>query len=203
MTTLATDNFNRADEAPIGSPWTTGGDTSTYNIVSNVITPSSLSDDASAFENTVSWPNDQYSQAVITVTGTGGGGQGPGVGTRMAAANYYRLVADHAATNNIELAKRVAGVYTQLWLRTQSFSNGATIYLESQGATHIAKLNGTAIGASHSDSSLSTGKPGVVYSSFTNLANLDNWEGGDFVVASTVPTRQSLFLQAVHRASRY
>src|SRR5260221_291047 len=143
MAVLATDNFNRANADPIGTPWATTGDSQHFTIASNVATPASLVSDAGAFENTVTWPNDQYSQAQLTVTGTGAGGTGLGVGVRMASGiNYYRVVTDHGVSNNVELAKLVGGSYTQIWQRTQSWTDGDTFYIEAQGTAIVVKRNG-------------------------------------------------------------
>ncbi len=182
MAVLATDNFNRADVNPIGSPWTApnAGPNHNFRIVSNTAQEQLLAQDAAVFNTSVTWPNNHYSQAKVTVTGVDGG-TGPGCGVRMATSdNYYRLILDHASSGNAELAKFVSGSYTQLWSRTQAFTDGATFYLEVQGTTLIAKHNGTAIGASATDSSLSTGSPGLTYSSPASSASLDDWEGGDF-----------------------
>ncbi len=193
MTILATDNFNRANADPIGNPWTSAGDGGQFKIVSNAATPNALGSDCSAFENTVTWPNDQYSQAKVTVTGTDGGGRGIGVGVRMATnRNYYRLAIDHASSNNVRLNKKVNGTSTQIWLRTVTLVDGDTLYLEVQGTTLIAKLNGVEIGASATDSSLSSGAAGICYSSTATSASEDDWEGGDFSSADTLFAQAAL-----------
>ena len=188
MPVLATDNFNRANADPISGSWTDLGDANHFIIDTNTAIPSATNDDAAAFYNAVTWPNDQYSQVKVTVTGGGGGGSGIGPLVRGrepgAGRDYYRLVIDHAGTSNVELAKRVNGAYTQLWLRTQAFTNGDTLYLEIQGTTLIAKLNGTAIGASQTDTAVTTGNAGIVYSSLGTAPSMDDWEGGDFAAAA-------------------
>lgn len=180
---LATDNFNRADEVPIAGNWTDLGEVDQLYLGANTVLPESESQDASVYYNAVSFPNDQYSQANITSTNSAGDGAGMGVGVRAntpgASRNYYRLVIDAVASLNIELAKRVSGTYTRLWIRTQSWSAGALIYLGVQGTTLVAKVAGTAVGASQSDSAIATGSGSLVHSSTTTGATADNWEGGD------------------------
>ena len=184
MAVLATDNFNRANANPIGNPWTSAGDSTDFKILSNAVTPANLNGDCSAFENTVTWPNDQYSQVQVTTTGTKGSDIGFGPLVRGATGkNYYRLIIDAASSSNVALSKKINGTYTNLWTRTNAFTSGDTIYLEMQGSTLIAKSNGTAIGASATDTSLTTGKSGIAYSSDETNGSIDNWEGGDFAAA--------------------
>ncbi len=185
MSTLATDDFNRADADPIGGSWTTASSNSAMKIVSNACQPSSLPADCGAYYNAISWPDDQYSQCKITVNDTASG-SGPGVYVRLASGAFtcYRAVASHATTNNVELAKFVAGAHTAIWQRTQSFTDGDTLRLEVQGTTLRVFINGVQVGADATDSSVTTGNAGVAYSSQSVSASLDDWEGGDLV---TVP----------------
>lgn len=188
MASLATDNFNRANSGTLGGQFTeTTHDIGTgFDIVSNTAQgPGSPSnDDYSAYDSVVSWPNNQYSQAKCTVTGTVGGGAGIGVMLRHALSastkTMYRIVIDHAASNNVEVAKFIGGTYTALGQRTTAFTNGDTLYAEVQGSTIVVKLNGSALGASFSDSAIASGAPGIAYSSTETSSSLDDWEGGDF-----------------------
>ena len=190
MSVIATDDFNRANETPMAGNWTQI-EAHEWNLTSNVATPAFVSLDTASYWNATTFPNDQYSQAKITVTGTGGGGAGLGLGVRMSGtvgnATYYRLVIDHASSNNIELSRIVGGAFTQLWLRTQAFTNGDTLRLEVSGSTLTAKLNGTAIGTTYTDASpIASGRAGIAFSSSETAATLDDWEGGD--LAAVTPT---------------
>lgn len=198
MSVLALDNFDRANADPIGGNWTDDGDGDHFKIVSNAATYTNSGFDAAAHYNALTFPANHYSQVAVTVNVTSTGvGLGPSV-RAATSKNYYRLVAGHAASSNVELAKKVAGTYTQLWVRTSSFTDGAIFYLEAIGTTLVARNGGVAIGASATDSSLASGQPGIVYSSVVTSGSVDNWEGGDFRVNMT--TRK---LQAVNRASTY
>lgn len=190
MSVLATDNFNRANETPLGGNWTSGGDLSTLNLISNAVSlVPPPNNDASAFRNTPAFPADHYSQVVITVTGAAGSGPGVGVTVRMATGqNYYRIALDHAATSNCQLGKQVAGTFTSLGIMTKAFSDGDTLYLEMQGTQPVSKLNGTAFGSWSTDSALASGRPGIAYSSLVTSFSLDNWEGGDFAAGGAVQT---------------
>jgi hypothetical protein len=192
MGVVASDSFTRADAANLGANWTEGGET--YSIASNACVPDDPTGihtgDSWAGWNTVAWANDQYAQAAITVSGSGGGGQGNGVAVRVStsgAQTFYRVVIDHAATNNVEVAKVVSGGYTQIGQRTTAFSNGDTLYLEAQGTTLIVKLNGSALGASFTDASIASGRAGIAFSSNETSASMVNWVGGDFIITAAVP----------------
>lgn len=181
MSTRATDTFTRADEAPLASPWTDIGLGTTMKLSTNAVTPTTLGNDAGAFQANVPGPPDQYSQCTVTMTGAGGNGEGPGPGVRMAAGgNAYALTLNHNATNNVQLTKIVGGGFTGLWQRTQAFTDGDLFALEIRGTTLIARYKGTPIGANTTDSALAAGSPGMFYSSVETAATIDNWEGGDF-----------------------
>lgn len=181
MSVLASDAFTRANAANLGGNWTTH--TGVYNILSNQA-QADPTNDARATYSAITWPDNHYSQAVITTGETSSSSdEGAGVCVRAGSNFGYRLVASTGATGNIGLSKRVSNTYTLVWTRTSSFSNGNTLYLEAQGTTIIAKNNGSAVGASTTDSAVSSGSAGLEYSSTeeTPGANrADDWEGGDF-----------------------
>jgi hypothetical protein len=89
-----------------------------------------------------------------------------------------------AGTSNIELAKVVAGAYTQIWLRTATVAAGDTVRLEAQGTTLRAYVNGVQVGADATDSAIATGNAGVVYSSSITTKTGDDWEGGTWSAGS-------------------
>lgn len=204
MTALATDNFNRADANPIGGNWTTANNHNAMQIVSNTCQPSSLLVDCGAYYNAITWPDDQYAQVKVTVNSTGTG-VGIGLFCRQAAAanTCYRLVASHAASNNIELGKFVTGTFTGIWTRTQAFTDGDILRLEVQGTTLRAYFNGAQIGADTTDSSIASGNAGIAYSSATSATTLlDDWEGGDFASGTPEVGIPQGVLRKVPRAPR-
>lgn len=133
------------------------------------------------------WPDDQYCQAKFWVVSTSGG-TGPCVIVRASAVadTYYRLVASHAASNNVVLSKFVAGSVTAItgWPRTQAFTDGDTFRLEIQGTTLRAYYNGVQIGADATDASISAGNPGMGHSTNTTSASIDDWEAGSLSAAA-------------------
>lgn len=210
MVALASDNFNRANSTGLGANWTKAGDASIFrfDVVSNAAVPESLAGaDSMAYYNAVTWPNDQYSQAKITVTGTGGGGSGPGVAVRVGITglNWYRAVVDHAGSNNVSLSIMVGGAYSDIWLRNATFTDGDVLRLEVQGTTLRVKINGVQVGGDVTDSTFSTGNAGLAYSTSESAATLDDWEGGDFsggaspqtVTPNAIGTGESVFSPTV------
>lgn len=181
MSVLGTDAFTRANETPLAGNWTTVTSDTAFNLASNAVTYSNVNNDAAAYRNDITPSADQYSQLALTVTGIGGGGQGFGVCCRAStvARTYYRLVADHSATN-VELGARVAGVFSTIWTRAQAFTNGDVLRVEVQGTTLRAYINGVQIGADVTDTAIASGRFGIAYSSVLTSATGDDWEGGDF-----------------------
>lgn len=185
----ASDNFTRANETPLAGNWDNpacGGSNNKWNLSSNALVPNGLGDDAHAIWKTSvnDFGDDQFSECVVSVTGTAGSGAGAGVAVRhnglgqTHGVSTYRLVADHAGGNNVEIAKFVSDSYTQLVAFTQAFTNGDTFRLEVNGTTLEAFYLGGSLGT-HTDSSITTGQPGLVYSSTETATTLDLWQGGD------------------------
>src|SRR5882762_5469999 len=127
---LASDNFDPANENPLANGvWTTTNSNVAMQIVGNVATPTypTVNDDGSYYSG-ITWPDDQFSRAKLTVNWSGGGDAGVALYARQAsgANTKYRLVVDHAATNNVTLSKFVAGVHTTLtgFPLTQAWTDG-------------------------------------------------------------------------------
>lgn len=182
MSVLATDTFTRANNASLGANWTehaTG-----YQILTNAARVDDFASDARATYSAITWPNDQYSQGVITTGETSSStDEGAGLCCRGGSNFTYRVVVSTGATGNIGLSKRSGGTYSLVWTRTSSWSNGNTLYVEAQSNQIVVKNNGAAVGAATSDSTVTSGQPGLEYSSteeVTGLNGVTNWEGGDF-----------------------
>lgn len=201
------DNFNRANENPMPNWLSTGNN---FVVVSNAAAPSTLGSDCmSVYDGGITWPVDQYCQAKITVTGTLGGGRGPGVIVRGDASvnTNYRAVVDHAASNNVEVQRIVAGVYTQLATRTTTWVDGDVLRLEvtGTGASRVLKVfrNGTQLGANIADASGgidAANRPGLGYSSSETSASIDDWEAGG---EAWVPVPKVVINVSNHRAASW
>lgn len=194
---LVRDNFNRANENPLTvSKWTTPTAQVAWKLVSLLAVPTSvITTDNGAFDAQVAaanWPADQYAQANLTVTSTGGGAQGVGLKLRQStsAQTYYRLVADHAATNNVIVQKFVAGTLTTVIAAfTKAWADGALWRFEILGSTLRIFLNNLQIGQG-TDATITSGVPGIELSTNVTSASLGNFEAGR--VVGPLVTRQTV-----------
>lgn len=193
------DNFNRANENPLASPWSDFGASAVdFKLVSNSVTPTSLiSDDAQMSLTSITWPNDQYCQVKVTVTGTSAGAGG-GLAVRCAAGakTFYRVVVNKAASANVEVAKFVAGAFTSLGTRTTTWVDGDTLQMRIVGTSIYVYQNGIQLGALITDSALTSGNAGISYSSTVTTMTLDDFEGGDNfppLLAAFQPSQQTVY----------
>lgn len=185
MGQLASDDFNRADETPLASPWVQAYSNRTFDLVSNHVVPTALLDTVYIYSG-ATWPADQWSFAALTVTGGTGGGDGPGVCVRWdgATINGYWLVASHGATNNVHLWQVDDGSFNALTSFTQAWTDGDVFGLRVSGPTNNAFLevfyNGALLGSTTDTSSAipASGSAGMVYSSSPSGPQLDRWSGG-------------------------
>jgi hypothetical protein len=201
VTALATDNFsaavNGSELTTWDSNWTYGTGSGPPNnqmngVTGGTIKPANDAADLGLYWNATTWPDDQYSQAKLTASATGYSfADGPGVSMRNSASanTRYRIIINHiTGSNNVDIAKRVAGTYTSIGGRNSgAWTDGATWYGEVQGTTLLVKLNGTQVGTSATDSAVTTGSAGLAFSSEgsgTPTSSWDDWEGGDFGAAA-------------------
>lgn len=186
---LVRDDFNRANENPLTtSKWTTATAQVAWKLVSNTAQPTGTAGtDNGSYDAQLAaanWPTIQYAQANLTVTSTGGAAQGVGLKVRQStsAQTYYRLVADHAASNNVIVQKFVAGVLTAVVAAfTKAWTDGALWRIEIVGSTVRVFLNNLQIGQG-TDATITTGVPGIEVSTNITSASLDNWEAGTLCV---------------------
>jgi hypothetical protein len=179
MATIASDDFNRADSSSLGSNWTQHASYTInwWTIASNVIVPNASGGDAVSFWNADSFPDDQWSQADVTVAGTTAEvGVGPACRVQSGANNLYWAVSQQSATY---VAKFVGGTYTLISSITHAWTNGHTLRFEAEGSTLRVFDNGTQYDAGISDGSIGSGSAGVAYSSLSSTRQLDNWAGGN------------------------
>jgi len=185
FTETLSSTFTGADEATLseGGAWAKMTSESSFSRTSNQAVVISSNDSTNLHTTAVA--ADQYSRADLTCVGTSGGGSGIGLAVRCASAarTYYRLVIDHAATNNAEIARFVAGTYTSLVRWTQAFTNGdqftiaienQVLYVYDKTLTQVKTYDDTGGGGP------TTGSVGLSYSSVETSALLDNWSGGTF-----------------------
>ena len=199
---MATDNFNRADSADLGASWDVMTGETAMKILGNACYPSSVTSDATESYNAVAFANDQYSQVLVASIGADGIGAGVGIGLRMAtgARTYYRVV---ACLSGSEIAKQVAGTYTQLGTNATAWVIGDTLYVSVSGTTIQVKRNGSNL-FSATDSAIASGRAGVSHSSNTTAdSKVDDWDGGDLAAAVTRVPPTVVVSQAVHRTASW
>jgi hypothetical protein len=136
--------------------------------------------------------DDQYSQ--VTLVSSGGSTRRGGVivrataGTTAATKNFYYF---YCSTSGCTLGKYVAGSVTIIANCNAPGTLPVTLRLEAEGTTIRAKINGATPGAcsaSYTDSSLTTGKPGIMNDNTTaNSAVLDDWAGGNITAQPDPP----------------
>ena len=188
-TELASDNFTRANETPLASPWlvaSASGANTEFNLVSGFrCEPELLSHDCQMFYSGVAWTTNQYSQCAVNVVGTTlGSGFGVLVRANTVSPNetFYRVVVSHNATM-IDVAKIVAGSYSSLATRTGTWVDNDVLRVECTGtSTTTIKVfqNGVQLGADITDASspLQAGSPGICYSSTASAGFVDAWSAG-------------------------
>lgn len=186
MTQLASDDFNRADVnplSPVSAPWVRAQSAdNTFQVLSNLCAPQAVGADSSCVYATVTWPNDQYSQATISASAGGGSATGVGVivrGTTGLPANgsYYRAICD-TSTGDTTVDKIVAGVFTNLGgAIAGTWVNGDVVRLEIVADLLTVYRNGVSVGT-RNDSAIASGAAGIAYSSTATTPRLDDWSAG-------------------------
>lgn len=137
--------------------------------------------------------DNQYAKATVGGLSWAGFNSQVGVIVRASgdvdgAADHYRLCIwdDALSVRTTKLIKMVNGTETTLDTRTQAWGNGDTIELEAEGTDLRAYRNGTLL-YTVTDSSLTSGAPGMFMRGSSNNPTLEDWEGGN-VSSPTGPT---------------
>lgn len=195
---MVSDNFNRADETPLAFPWAGNGGDDQFNLSANTAVPTTVGSDALSAYTTAGLSANHYSQAKLWCSGGTLTGQGIGVALRALTSErtYYRIIAGRTAIN-FEVARIKAGVYTQINAWAAAWNDGDTIRatVSGTGLTVTIKvyLNGIQIGTNTDDTSadriITTGFPGITFSSLVLSASLDDWEADNLeaVVGRNIP----------------
>lgn len=170
-----TDNFNRADNSDLGASWTPVTDQ--LQIVGNAVQLFS-GNDATERYSAVTWTANQSSEAKITAAATTSAGVGYGVSVRCSAAanTCYRVVIN--GDGEWEIGRVVAGAFTSMASGTTAYSAGAVLKLSAIGSTITTTYNGSQLN-SQSEGTITTGSPGLAYSSAIASGNIDDWTGID------------------------
>jgi|CXWL01.1.fsa_nt_gi hypothetical protein len=183
MAILHSDNFDRADQDPI-TGWTTA--VAGLKIVTNQATSRTNSTDNFSFINGASSMTAQWAQVTQTASDTNSGG-GPAV--RMAASRIGYNVYVYATT--IELTRDGVTLLGSV-SRTRNLSD--VILLEMNTTTPIVKINGVTVLTGATDSTYSSGSPGVGMweNNTAGVTKFNNWTAGNFSGGSLLIPRHSM-----------
>lgn len=195
LNTLATDNFQRANQNPITGNWSTMYSSGFgVQISSHAVTASATGQASYSYWNALSWPNDQWGQFTVGVIPTSNVSQGIllRASTSGALTGYLVYVAGSSSTQSFHAGKYVAGTFTALTLTNTSavtVSIGDVITVGIIGTEIFIYQNGFLI-ATTSDSTIASGAVGILVNTNGNpLANvaMGAWSGGSFQAAPPLP----------------
>lgn len=176
LAATASDDFNRANESPLGGNWTSQND-SFPNLANNRIEGALGNGRQDVYWNAATFSANQFSQVqVVTVSS---GTQFVYAYVRMAdnpTETRYALRTDGATTIIFRI---VTGTQTQLQDTSTTTTSGDTIRLSVVGTTLKAYKNGSQIGTDQTDANIASGRPGF---GVFETAILDNWSGGDVAI---------------------
>ena len=195
-TSVATDNFNRADGG-LGANWTTaynGG----FLILGNEARSNGSNNDACSLYSGTTFNDAQYSKVTIAQAPTSHY-YALGVATRgNQSAGVWRNYAYIGLRDNNEryLARLSGGSPTALQHYTGSGINvGDILQLDSDGSLHSPFQNGSAdtLLGTATDSTYASGVPGLSCYNGSTAATVDDWEGGNITAGGTTrPSRMTL-----------
>ena len=149
---MASDNFTRANESPIASPWAVPTGFGTMKLASNAVTATTASTD-SACRYTLSTATD--SQVTIGTVGSSDGG--PAIFD--ASGNGYSA---NGAGGNISVLRFAGGAFSATIGSTAgSWASGNTVRIRRVGNTLVVSINGADVLTSASDTTYMTGNPAI------------------------------------------
>lgn len=175
---MATDDFNRADENPLASPWANGGLADQLKLVGNEVVGASATSKNQSSYYTGTFDGAQFSQLTVTTLGSGTD-LGPMVRCDPSGDGYCFL----GNSSTEQLCKFTNGTYSII--STISMPNlvvSDVMYIEADGTTIVCKVNGSQV-LSTTDASFSSGNPGIFI--YPNNSAVDDWSGGNLAAGVT------------------
>jgi hypothetical protein len=171
----ASDDFNRANESPMGGNWTSpNGAAADLNTNAILGQAGSRSDE---YWNPTTFNNDQYSQVKVGTVSAGAKFNYAVVRVSSAEADkgYY------LTTDGAELFMQRGdggGTFTEIADYGQTVAANDVIKIGVAGTTLYPFKNGTPVGSTP-DATYASGRTGFAV---FDTATLDDWEGGDFAL---------------------
>lgn len=174
-----TDNFNRANETPLASPWTrlTGG-SGNINLASNAITASAAGDKFYYYSGAASGGN--HFSEISQNSAVTEDDWGPAVRIGENGLSGYWFSQYHQFGNDEAINCLDGGSFTSVaTANLTDIANGVVCYIEISGSSITCKRNGaTSIGPTTDTLLAGNGNgPGVFL--YQTGGALDNWQGGD------------------------
>lgn len=193
-TVIATDDFNRA--APLGANWT---QVNAVDTTATICSSTLLCGSHTALIGVARWvgagtfTDAQYSSLAMVATTWGSPNYGVGVAVRVSpdtnsGRDYYY---HNARSDNVSVfGKVVNGVNTTFVSSAVSWNPGDRVEIEVNGSTVTAMKNGVALGGAFTvtDTSITTGVPGVTAFGDSGRASGDNWTAGNLSTDTQPPT---------------
>jgi hypothetical protein len=173
---LASDTFDRADNADLGTNWSVPTGSNACQIVGNDVRAGSLNVDCQEYyDGGITWPDDQYSEVTVVNIGSFGA-SGPAVRLQTGTlAGYFVECID---ANTKLWRNDAAGASTQL-ASVAAVAAGSVIRLAVVGTGLVVFDDGVPIIAVNDSVGPATGKPGIhCFASQAGSGRLDNWAGG-------------------------
>lgn len=212
--TTLTDDFNRADQAPLGTA-SGGGSWQSYTSLGSglstdstrVAVVSNSYSDASAFSGITGWANsrlesdlsssDAAVQCDVTALGATKNGQiGPTVRNTTGADGTCYLARAVEVTAAIHLTKEASnGTLTDISSQSVTVSGlPKQLYISFSGSSYVVKWNGSTV-LSGTDTTISSGTRGGMFLYEPDLAAAtaaDNWQAADLAAAVTLMAQACL-----------
>lgn len=176
--TTASDNFNRANETPLATPWANCYG-SGMNLASNAAT-STASTDKGSFYNSGTWGANQSAEGTVGALASNAAYSGVLVRAN-GSGNAFQVYTDGVSgAAHTAFARWDAGTTTELGGIATTFTAGDVIKLEVSGTsgsiTLTAYKNGTQVGQLTNQTGPNSGNPGL---GCYGTATIDNWSATD------------------------
>lgn len=180
--TLASDTFNRADNADLGAAWTP--QLNSFQIVGNRARAGTVGDNIESYALTLS-PN-QWVQTTLHLSGGAGDWEADPTLRFTDTSNYYQMRCHPigGGTWTTRFTKNVAGTPTNIAENaTVTWADGDVQRFEVQGTSLRAYRNDVLV-LSATDSAITGAGIGPAYTIFVDTAvsqvELDDWSAGEF-----------------------
>lgn len=179
--TSYSDDFNRANESPLASPW--AASTGTINLSGNKLTGNSAAMGSVKYSDLST--ADHYSQ-ITTLTCGIGQGCGPMVRFSSSAETYYTSWTD---TSGITVYKVIAGASTSIgsWANAWGTSPNVVIKFTANGSSITSNVSGTDRVSVTDTSITGNTKPGCGI--WQTPGTLDDWSAADLAASGTLYTQ--------------